>query len=249
MAAALLALAACGTTVGDLRTMDNTRAEGTLLPPPPPDKIPKDTMTRDYALMPYFGLDEHFNPDPWISYPDYKRVRQLDFGCTRQANKLVGRWKEAGKQGVLIGTLEGGLGALGALIGYGSVINPRAYGIALAGAGLGGGIANGLITFDLAGRVIHGYCMTLQIWMAQQNDGKLKRIGAIPAYAGESPLPEVRTVPDEAVRHVPAAAPRKQPRASHAPKPLVKNAPPQPAAREPEELDLGDAVYPPPPLP
>gem|GEM_PF-4936648 len=177
-------------------TMRGSKAEAI-----PPTKInsisaiPTGQSTYHYKIDIYPGLDDKFDPNPKLTLAEYNQISQLDWYCAKRVDELGGRFQVMLKQGVTYGILQGILGTAGAMIGFGSSIRPSEYLAYIGMTGLGGGLASGTITYDMMLNVAHGYCMTSQVYKADELEGKLKRITIVPLYTGNADLPSVSNAP------------------------------------------------------
>lgn len=158
--------------------------------------IPKGQSSYHWMPIIYPGLGEKFNPRPKLTLKEYNYLYQLDWYCADQTDKIRSLYaEEMGKQGLTYGAFQGILGTVGAMVGFGSAIQPAQYLSYIGFTGLGGGLASGKITVDMALSVAHGYCMTGMVYKADEIDGQLKRIFIVPLYTGHVPLPEVSDQP------------------------------------------------------
>ncbi len=193
---AMLAVSACSTINETGYTMRGKPAEAS-----PPSRVntvsavPESQSTYHYKVDIYPGLDENFDPDPKLTLTEYNQLTQLDWYCARKVGDMEGEMKEMLKQGVTYGGFQGFLGALGAKMAFGSLIQPVDYLIYIGMTGLGGGLGSGKITFEMALNVAHGYCMTGMTYKADELEGKLRRIFIVPVYTGKARLPAVSEKP------------------------------------------------------
>lgn len=200
--ASMLFLNACQTSplirAGNM-TMRGTKAEAS-----PPARVESvkalpsgknAQSTYHYKVDIYPGLDENFDPNPRLTLAEYNQLVQLDWYCAKKVDELSGQFGEMSKQGLTYGAFQGVLGALGAKLAFGGVINAVDYLAYIGMTGLGGGLAGGKITYDAALNIAHGYCMTANVYKADELEGKLRRITITPILSGKAKLPEVSEVP------------------------------------------------------
>ena len=149
-----------------------------------------------YKVMIYPGLDENFDPNPKLTFTEFQQLRQLDEYCAVQTREtLAGLPKEMFRQGTIYSILQAVFGTIGAKLAFGSAIEASEYLTYLFGAGFGGGLANGMNTFQLAENVVQGYCMTMMVQKADDLESKLRRIIIVPMYVGSAEMPEVSDNP------------------------------------------------------
>lgn len=189
-------LAACAEMPSDGKTMRGGPPEATMPAlPKTVAEVPAGQKTYHYKVDIYPGLDENYDPDPKLTLVEYRQIAQLDHFCAKRVDDLSGQLKEMLKQGGLYGGLQGIFGAMGAKLGFGSLIRPMEYLTYIALTGFGGGLASGKITYDMMLAVAHGYCMTGMVYKADRLEGKLARIFITPLYTGEAKVPEVSDKP------------------------------------------------------
>lgn len=188
-------LGAC--TTNPPNTMRGGPAEAA---PPPPVKIaaevPKNQFTSGYKVIPYPGSGANFNPKPKLTLDEYTILTQFDWYCAVQAGEMEGELKEMLKQGATYGGFQGVLGAIGYRMGFGNMIQPGDYLVAIGLTAFGGGLGSGKITFETAMAVLQGYCMTGMVYKADELEGKLKRLWIVPLYTGGARLPTVSDTPE-----------------------------------------------------
>lgn len=176
----------------NIKTIRGTQAEER---PPQAVKtvseIPAAQSSYHYVVLIYPGLDENFDPDPKLVLTEYNQISQLDWYCAKNVDRVKGQAEEMLKQGGTYGGFQGILGALGYQLGFGSLIKPMDYLIAIGLTGVGGGLGSGKITFDMALNTLHGYCMTGMVYKADALEGKLSRVFISPLYTGSAKIPEV----------------------------------------------------------
>jgi len=173
----------------DSTTADAARSADLSAGKPAAFVLPK--LTEGYQVDIYPGLDDKFEIDPQLTPTEFNELGQLDAHCDKTVSKISGRLWQYVKTGGKYAIGEGLGTMLGALIGFGSHINPAAYLAYGALSGLGGGLANADEMYEESMRVAKGYCMTLMIDKADELEQKLTRVVIIPLVAGkgESPIP------------------------------------------------------------
>ncbi|MFA5998053.1 MAG: hypothetical protein WC814_01545 [Candidatus Paceibacterota bacterium] len=159
-------------------------------------EVPAKQFTSRYKVLIYPGSGANFNPDPKLTPEEYTAISQFDWYCAKKAGEMEGEFNEMLKQGSTYGGFQGSLGALGYRLGFGSLIQPVDYLIAIGLTAFGGGLGSGKITWETAVAVLQGYCMTGMVYKADELEGKLKRIWIAPLYVGGALLPEVSDAPE-----------------------------------------------------
>ncbi|OGG76342.1 hypothetical protein A2950_01565 [Candidatus Kaiserbacteria bacterium RIFCSPLOWO2_01_FULL_55_19] len=191
---AMLGLTACGTNPPN--TMRGQPAEEN-----PPKaiaavaEVPASQFTSRYKVVIYPGSEEKFNPKPSLTLKEFNILSQFDWYCAKQASEMEGELQEMLKQGATYGGFQGVFGALGYKLGFGSLINPGDYLIAIGLTAFGGGLGSGKITFETAMAVLQGYCVTGMVYKADQLEGKLSRLWIVPLYTGGARVPAVSNRP------------------------------------------------------
>jgi hypothetical protein len=188
---ALAALSACA-SVEQAHTMGGgTVSDGIPKRAATASEFPAHAATYGYMVIPYFGTGANFNPDPAVSTEEANDLRQFDYGCAKKADSLRGVAMEYLKRGATYGALEGLLGTAGMMWGFGSAISPAAYLKEIGLTGAGGGLAGADQTVDNALSLVHGYCMTMQVYKADELEGKMRGITVIPTYTLNATMPDV----------------------------------------------------------
>lgn len=158
-------------------------------------EVPANQFTSRYKVIIYPGSEENFNPDPKLSLQEYNILGQFDWYCAKKAGEMEGELEEMLKQGATYGGFQGVFGALGYRLGFGSLINPGDYLLAIGLTAFGGGLGSGKITFKTAMAVLQGYCVTGMVYKADQLEGKLQRLFVAPLYVGGARVPTVSDTP------------------------------------------------------
>lgn len=191
---AMFAMNGCATV-----TPQTIRGKAAEAAPPQATKkaveVPKNQFTSRYKVVVYPGSEEKFNPNPSLTLQEYNILSQFDWYCAKQAGEMEGELKEMLKQGATYGGFQGVFGALGYKLGFGSLINPGEYLIAIGLTAFGGGLGSGKITFETAVAVLQGYCVTGMVYKADQLEGKLSRLWIVPLYTGGARVPAVSNTP------------------------------------------------------
>lgn len=189
---AVLFLGACAST-GTNNLAIGSKEPG-VVPPAPVAKaadVPAGQYSHDYWVLVYPGLRK-FDPNPRLTLEEYNQLVQLDWYCTKKVKEeFQGKAEEMVRQGLNYGALQGLFGGIAARLAFGPVIDAGQYLAYIGGAGFGGGLASGKVTYEMALSVAHGYCMTLMTYKADQLEGALSRIGVSPVYTGKAKIPVV----------------------------------------------------------